>query len=153
MHFLLKPDHNPLENKRILTCWTTGMDQKSKLVRFEELWMQTHPTYCQDLSPRPGRSARHSEAGGAPVNIYSIWRDRVGSRVAMEVIIGIPGASEQMNRKARVFERGTQTPVWTGCSSVLVALYNICVWKSVHIHWAMVLIWEVRDQIRPLLFN
>lgn len=75
--YLLKPDHDPLENKRILTYWTTGMDRKSKLVWCEELWMQTHPTYCQDLTPRPGWSARNSEAGGAPVNIYSIWRNRV----------------------------------------------------------------------------
>lgn len=32
--------------------------------------------------------------------------DGTGSRVAMEVITGIPGASEQMNSKARVFVRG-----------------------------------------------
>ncbi len=65
------------ENKRILTYWTTGMDRKSKLVWCEELWMQTHSTRCQDLTPRPGRSARNSEGGSAPVNIYSIWRARV----------------------------------------------------------------------------
>ncbi len=78
--------------------------QEVKLVWCEELWMQTHSTRCQDLTPRPGRSARNSEAGGAPVNIYSIWRDRVKGYHGSDYSNSRSVWADE--REARVFERG-----------------------------------------------